>query len=74
MSIHDQGRVVPIEPALMSLKDAGKYLGGRSKDFVYGLIKQGKVEEVYLSERAHMVTKWSLDSYIADLLKEQKPK
>ena len=57
-----------VVPALLTLRQSGYYLGGKSRDFIYKLIERGELDSVLLSPRARRVTRQSLDRYISNLV------
>jgi excisionase family DNA binding protein len=63
-----------VVPALLTLRQSAQYLGGTSRDRIYQLIDQGKLDSILLSPRARRVTKQSLDRYIANLMRQENHK
>lgn len=63
---------------LMSINEARRYLGGddqpKSRDFIYSLMRAGKIDSVFLSERSRRITRESLDRFLAGLSRNTGPR
>ncbi len=56
--------------ALLTTDEAREYLGGKSRDFIYRLVRNGEIVSIKLSERGRRITRESLDRYIAELVEQ----
>ena len=61
-----------VPPALLTVNQSCEYLGGKSRDHLYRLIYDHKVDSILLSPRARRVTKSSLDRYISSLVEQAR--
>lgn len=61
------------EPRLLSVKAAGKYLGGVSRDAVMGLIHSGAVPGISLGRRL-LLDKADLDAWVAKAKGQERPR